>query len=139
MDGCLLVAHQDVLEFVLLEDGVVDVQHRAAGIAEDVFHALLGQATDQYLSARDGNCCVVTHYVFLSRPIGRLIGCSFLTRYVSRNSAHASLLSAVTSIFRPPVDTFEPALGANSFGVSFCVRNACLSRLWRGLEQTAYM
>jgi hypothetical protein len=35
--------------------------------------------------------------------------------------------------------TCEPALGANSFSVSFCVRNAYLSRFWRGLEQTAYM
>jgi len=35
--------------------------------------------------------------------------------------------------------TYETALVANSFGVSFCVRNACLSRFWRGLEQTAYM
>jgi hypothetical protein len=34
---------------------------------------------------------------------------------------------------------YEPALGANSFSVSFCVRNACLSRLWHGLEQTAYI
>jgi hypothetical protein len=68
MHGCLLVAYQDVLEFVLLEDGVVDIQDRAAGIAEDVFHALFGQATDQYLSARDGGCCVVTHYVSFQDP-----------------------------------------------------------------------
>ncbi len=53
MDGCLLVAYEDVLEFVLLEDGVVDIQHCATGIAKDVFHAFFGQATDDYFSARD--------------------------------------------------------------------------------------
>jgi hypothetical protein len=51
MDGGLLVAYQDVLEFVLLEDGVVDVEDGAAGIAKDVFHALFGQATDDSISA----------------------------------------------------------------------------------------
>jgi hypothetical protein len=30
MDCSLLVAYQDVLEFVLLEDGVVDVQYGSA-------------------------------------------------------------------------------------------------------------
>jgi hypothetical protein len=48
------VANQDVLEFVLLEDGVVDIEDRAARIAEDVFHALFRQTTDYDLSARDG-------------------------------------------------------------------------------------
>jgi hypothetical protein len=62
------VAYQDVLEFVLLEDGVVDIEDRAAGITEDVFHALLRQTTDQYFSARDGNCCVVTHYISFQDP-----------------------------------------------------------------------
>jgi hypothetical protein len=32
----LLVAHQDVLDVVLLENLVIDRQHRAAGIAEDM-------------------------------------------------------------------------------------------------------
>ena len=34
--GALLVPHQDVLDLVLLEQRVVDRQHRAAGIAEQV-------------------------------------------------------------------------------------------------------
>ena len=71
MDGGLLVANQYVLEFVLLEDGVVDVEDRAARIAEDVLDALFGQAAHDNLSARDGSCCFVTHDTFLSKPIGR--------------------------------------------------------------------
>jgi hypothetical protein len=39
----LLVAHQYVLEFVLLEDGVVDVQYGTAWIAKDVFYAFFSQ------------------------------------------------------------------------------------------------
>jgi hypothetical protein len=35
-----------MLEFVLLEDGVVDIQDRAARVAEDVFYALFRQTTD---------------------------------------------------------------------------------------------
>jgi hypothetical protein len=41
--GALLVPHQDVLNFVLLEQRVVDRQHRAAGIAEQVLNALIGE------------------------------------------------------------------------------------------------
>jgi hypothetical protein len=62
------VAYQDVLEFVLLEDGVVDIEDRAARITEDVFHALFRQTTDDYLSARDGNCCVIHEYVSFQDP-----------------------------------------------------------------------
>jgi hypothetical protein len=53
MNGGLLVAYQDVLEFVLLEDGVVDVEDGSARIAEDVFHALFRQATHDNFCARD--------------------------------------------------------------------------------------
>jgi hypothetical protein len=76
MHGCLLVAYQDVLEFVLLEDGVVDVENRTAGVTEDVLHALFRQATDYDLSARDGSCCVVTHDTFpfkTHREIDRML------------------------------------------------------------------
>jgi hypothetical protein len=69
-----------MLEFVLLEDGVVDVEDRAAGIAEDVLDALFRETTDYNLRARDGDGCFVTHDTFLSKPKGRLIGCSFLTK-----------------------------------------------------------
>lgn len=51
MHGSLLVAHQDVLKLVLLENRVVDVEHRAAGIAENVFHALFGQAAHDDIGA----------------------------------------------------------------------------------------
>ncbi|SPE35177.1 hypothetical protein SBBP1_80011 [Burkholderiales bacterium] len=45
----LLVPHQDVLEVVLLEYLVVDVQDRAARVAEDVAHVLFLQAADHDL------------------------------------------------------------------------------------------
>jgi hypothetical protein len=37
-----------------------------------------------------------------------------------RDSAQASLLSAVTAIFHVPIDTLRTAAKRNSFGVSFC-------------------
>ena len=40
--GTLLVPHQDVVDFILLEQRIVDRQHRAAGIAENMLHALIG-------------------------------------------------------------------------------------------------
>ncbi len=46
MRGALLVSNQHVLDLFLLEELVVDVEHRAARIAEDVFHAFLLQTTD---------------------------------------------------------------------------------------------
>jgi hypothetical protein len=56
------VAHQDVLDILLAVEGVVDVQHRAARIAEYIPHALIAQETDDdfgagefhVASARDG-------------------------------------------------------------------------------------
>src|SRR5690606_24267859 len=48
MGGGLFVAHQDVLDFVLLEDGVVNVQHRAARIAKKVFNPLVLQGADEH-------------------------------------------------------------------------------------------
>ncbi len=52
----LLVAHQDVADAVLrLEQRVVDRQHRAAGIAEDVLHALIGERLDHHFGA--GHLC----------------------------------------------------------------------------------
>jgi hypothetical protein len=56
-----------MLEFVLLEDSVVNIKHGATGIAEDVLNALFSQATDEYLRAGEVFC---THYYFLSRSIG---------------------------------------------------------------------
>ena len=48
----LLVAHQDVLHLLLLEDLVIDRQHRAAGIAENMLDPLVGQRLQHDLGAR---------------------------------------------------------------------------------------
>ena len=48
MHRALLVAHENVPDFVLLEDRVIDRQDRAAGIAEDVLHALIGEGLDDH-------------------------------------------------------------------------------------------
>jgi hypothetical protein len=45
------MAYQQVLELVLLENGIVDIEHCAAGIAEHMFNALLGQAADDDVCA----------------------------------------------------------------------------------------
>ena len=45
------MTNQDVLEFVLLEDCVVDIEDGATRIAEDVFNTLFSQATDEYIRA----------------------------------------------------------------------------------------
>ena len=47
----LLVPDQDVLDLVLLEELVVDEEHRAAGIPEDVLRPLGLQAADDDLGA----------------------------------------------------------------------------------------
>ena len=51
MHGALLVPHQDVLHLVLLEQRVIDRQHRAAGIAENVLDALIGERRDHHFRA----------------------------------------------------------------------------------------
>ena len=55
----LLVPHQNVLHFVLREDGVVDRQHRAARIAEQMLHALVGERLDHHFGAGHFACHVV--------------------------------------------------------------------------------
>ncbi|MNS88500.1 hypothetical protein D3C72_1224780 [compost metagenome] len=47
MNRGLLVAHQDVLELLLLVELVVDVQHCAAGIAPDVLDAFFGKCVNE--------------------------------------------------------------------------------------------
>ena len=54
MHGRLLVAHQDVLERVLLEDFVVDVEDRAARIPEHVLDTLFFETPDDDFGAGDG-------------------------------------------------------------------------------------
>ena len=49
--GALLVPHQDVLDVALLENLVIDRQHRAAGIAEDVLDAMIDQRADDHRCA----------------------------------------------------------------------------------------
>jgi hypothetical protein len=49
--GALLVAHEDVLHLLLLKDLVVDRQHRAPRIAEDVLDLLIGQRFQDHLRA----------------------------------------------------------------------------------------
>ena len=46
-----LMAHQDMLDPVLLEQRVIDREHRAARIAEDVLHALIGERLDHHFGA----------------------------------------------------------------------------------------
>jgi hypothetical protein len=59
MHGGLLVAHQHVLNGVLLVERVVDVEHRAAGIAPDVLHAFGLQGLDEDFGTHElsGNAC----------------------------------------------------------------------------------
>jgi hypothetical protein len=47
----LLVAYEHVPDLVLLEEGIVDVQDRAAGVAEDVFDVFALQALDDDFGA----------------------------------------------------------------------------------------
>ena len=46
MDGCLLMAHEDMAQRVLLEQLVVERQHSPARIAENHIHALIQQGLD---------------------------------------------------------------------------------------------
>ena len=54
--GAAFLPHQHVLDFLLLEQLVVDRQHGPAGIAEDVRHALVGQRPYDHLGARHCQC-----------------------------------------------------------------------------------
>jgi len=47
----VLVANQDVLDLVLLEQGVVDVQHSAARITKEIFHALVCERANEHFTA----------------------------------------------------------------------------------------
>ena len=51
MHRALLVADEDVLDVLLLEQFIIDRQHRAAGIAEEVLHALIAQGFDHHFRA----------------------------------------------------------------------------------------
>ena len=47
VDCCLLVTHQNMLNRVLFVKGVIDVQHRATGVAPEVFHVFGLQGFDK--------------------------------------------------------------------------------------------
>jgi len=65
MGSRLLMAHQDMFQSVLPVQGVINVQHRATGIAEDVFNALVREETGQ--NFRTSQFHVKT--LFLFRPV----------------------------------------------------------------------
>ena len=52
MHGALLVAHEDVLDAILLEQLVVDRQDGTARIAENMLDALIGESLKHHLGAR---------------------------------------------------------------------------------------
>ena len=56
MAGALLVANEDVLDVVLLEDLVIDRKHGAAGIAEDMLDAVVLQRLHDHFGARHLDC-----------------------------------------------------------------------------------
>ncbi|ODS02590.1 hypothetical protein AUC71_14500 [Methyloceanibacter marginalis] len=62
MHGALLVAHKHVLQPIVLEQLVIDRQHRAAGIAEDVLDALVGESLKHDLGACHRGRHVTTHW-----------------------------------------------------------------------------
>jgi hypothetical protein len=66
MNGRLLMANQHVLEFVLLENRVVNVENCAARLAEHMFDALFGETAHDDIGAGDFG----GHYKVLSRSIG---------------------------------------------------------------------
>ena len=51
MDGRLLVTHEDVLKLVLFENLVVDVEHGAPGVPEDVLDTFFLQTADDDFGA----------------------------------------------------------------------------------------
>lgn len=51
VSGPLLMAHQEMFDVLLLEDFVIDRQHRCAGITENVFDAVVAQRLQNDLAA----------------------------------------------------------------------------------------
>ena len=52
MAGGLLVTDQDVLDLVLLKDGVVNMQHGATGITKQEFNAFIRERANEHFTAR---------------------------------------------------------------------------------------
>ena len=80
MHGGLLVPHQDVADRVLVEQRVVDRQHRPARIAENDLDPLVLERTQEYLRAGGGGgfgtgrwlCCICHDSAPLIRPRRRV-------------------------------------------------------------------
>src|SRR5690606_31205423 len=66
----LLVPNQDMLEIVLFVDCVVDVQHRAAGIAKNVVYARFGQAAHDDIGAIEFHDVDIPFVISTNAPIG---------------------------------------------------------------------
>jgi hypothetical protein len=66
--GALLVAHEHVLDLVLLEELVVDEKHRAAGVTEDVLDAFFLQAAhDDFRAGQRCGFDSVHHFISRKR------------------------------------------------------------------------
>jgi len=63
MDRALLVADEDVLEAILLVQLVIDRQHGAARIAENVLDALIGESFKHHLGA----CHCARHHILTAK------------------------------------------------------------------------
>ena len=57
MNRRLFVAHQYMFDLILIEQGIIDKQHRPAGIAENVFDSF-------FLQTSDGNLCACQFHVY---------------------------------------------------------------------------
>lgn len=69
MAGALLMADENVLDIVLLEDLVVDRQHCATRIAEDVLDAIVPQRLEDDLRSRHPiACCLIVRARHVSFP-----------------------------------------------------------------------
>ncbi len=51
MHGPAFLTDKDVTQVILLEDGIVDRQYRAAGISEQNVYTLVDQSFDEYFGA----------------------------------------------------------------------------------------
>src|SRR6185437_3605347 len=68
----LLMPHQDVLDIALLENLVIDRKHRAAGIAKEVFHAVIDERADDHRGA--GHLVWIVAFVTHGLCPGRAVG-----------------------------------------------------------------
>ncbi len=60
MHRALFMAHQDMAHFLLMEQGIIDRQHCAAGVAENMLHPLVGERAHHHFGA--GHCDAAYRY-----------------------------------------------------------------------------